>query len=117
MLKKPPCADPVWSPETDDALMNETFEILRRRNIIGVLSAGDELPDDPMGRVTRWRDAAPDRVIPALGFGLGENCGPKIGGRCVTPADVAQLHEQGKFVVFGEVGNQYEGITVFSRTR
>ncbi len=110
MLKKPGCADPVWSPETDDALMNATFEILRRRNIIGVLSAGDETPNNPMGRVTRWREAAPDRVIPALGFGLGQNCGPKIDGHCVTPDEVARLHEQGRFVVFGEVGNQYEGI-------
>ena len=110
MLKKPPCADPVWSPTTDDELMNQTFDVMRRRNIYGVVSAGDELPDDPMGRVTRWQREAPDRVIPALGFGLGESCGPKIEGRCVTPAQVAQLHEQGRFVVFGEVGNQYEGV-------
>jgi hypothetical protein len=110
MLKKPPCADPVWSPATDDGLMNATFDVMRRRNIVGVFSAGDELPDDPMGRVTRWREAVPERVIPALGFGLGENCGPKIDGRCVTPEQVGQLHAQGRFVVFGEVGNQYEGI-------
>ena len=110
VLQKPPCADPVWSPETDDALMNATFEVLKRRNIIGVLSAGDELPDDPMGRVTRWQAAAPDRVIPALGFSVGPNCGPKIDGRCVTPQDVSRLHEQGRFVVFGEVGNQYDGV-------
>jgi uncharacterized protein len=110
MLKKPPCPDPVWSPETDDALMNATFEVMKRRNMIGVLSAGDELPNDPMGRVTRWRAAEPARIIPAFGFGLGENCGPKINGKCVTPQQVAELHAEGRFVVFGEVGNQYEGI-------
>jgi len=98
MQKKPPCPDPVWSPMTDDGVMNDTLEILRRRNIIGVVSGAS----DTMDRVARWRAAAPDRVIPALGFALGRDS--------LSPDAVAHLHEQGQFVVFGEVGNQYQGV-------
>jgi hypothetical protein len=61
--KKPPCSDPVWSPATDAGVMNETIEVLKRRNIIGVVSGTTD-------RVQRWREQAPDRVIPGLGFQL-----------------------------------------------
>jgi predicted TIM-barrel fold metal-dependent hydrolase len=98
MQQKPPCADPVWSPTTDDAVMHETLDVMRRRNIIGVLSGSDG-----MDRVLRWRDAAPDRVIPALGFNWSAGS--------PTPAAIARLHEQGQFVVFGEVGIQYQGMS------
>jgi predicted TIM-barrel fold metal-dependent hydrolase len=97
MQKKPPCTDPVWSPTTDDGVMNATLEVLRRRNIIGVLSSAE----NTMDRVLKWRDAAPDRIIPALGFNLGASS--------PTPAMIARLHQQGQFVVFGEVGIQYQG--------
>ena len=96
LQKKPPCPDPVWSPTTDDALMNETLDVLKRRNIIGVVNGS---PD----RVQRWRDAAPDRVLPALGFQLG----PKS----PSPEEVMRLHKQGQVVVFGEVTNQYVGVS------
>jgi predicted TIM-barrel fold metal-dependent hydrolase len=96
LQKKPPCSDPVWSPATDNALMNETLDVLKRRNIIGVVGGS-------LDRIRQWRDAAPDRVIPALGFLLG----PKS----PSPAEVKRLHEQGQFLVFGEVGNQYVGIS------
>ena len=35
-FKNPPCDNPIWSPMTDDEVMNQTLEILERRNIIGV---------------------------------------------------------------------------------
>jgi predicted TIM-barrel fold metal-dependent hydrolase len=94
-LKKPACPDPVWSPLTDDALMNDTLEVLRRRNIVGVLSG-------PIERVQRWRSLEPDRVIPALQFQMGRDN--------ISPDQVRALHEEGRFVVFGEVTNQYVGI-------
>ena len=46
-FKKPACADPIWSPMTDDELMNQTLAIAERRNIIGVLSG-------PATRVAAW---------------------------------------------------------------
>jgi uncharacterized protein len=94
-LKKPACPDPVWSPATDAELMTKTLDVLRRRNIIGVTSGGIQ-------RVRQWHDAAPDRVIPALLFQLGPHA-PSVD-------EVRRLHEQGQFVVFGEVTNQYAGI-------
>ena len=36
--KNPPCRDPVWSLPTDQALMEQTIAVLKRRNVIGVLS-------------------------------------------------------------------------------
>jgi predicted TIM-barrel fold metal-dependent hydrolase len=95
LLKKPPCSDPVWSPMTDDALMNETLSVLRRRNIFGVVSGGVE-------RVQRWRAVEPERVIPALEFQLREGS--------LSPDEVGRLHEENKIAVLGEVTNQYIGI-------
>lgn len=95
VLKKPSCADPVWSPATDDALMNETLEILRRRNIVGVLSGTAD-------RVRRWRELAPDHVISGLGFQLGPKAPPV--------EEVRRLRDQGALAVLAEVTNQYVGI-------
>ena len=103
MLKNPTCPDPVWSPTTDDGVMNATFEVLRRRNIFGVFSGSDAAVEVGMARVLRWRAVAPDRVIPALGFRLGK-------GTASIEA-VTRMHDQGQFKVFGEVGIQYEGIS------
>lgn len=94
-LKKPPCPDPVWSSTTDDALMNDTLDVLRRRNIIGVVSG-------PIERVERWRNLEPDRVIPALQFQLRPGS--------PSPDDVAQMYTEGRIAVLGEVTNQYVGI-------
>lgn len=70
--------------------------MVRRRNIVGVLSGA-------LARVQRWRSLEPDRLIPALQFQLGPNA--------PSPEAVAQLHADGQIAVFGEVTNQYAGIT------
>src|SRR5690606_24806015 len=54
--KNPECADPIWSPETDEALMEATLEVMERRNVIGVTSG-------PSRDV--WQARAGDRIIPA----------------------------------------------------
>src|SRR5688500_13428026 len=46
-VTKPTCADPVWSPPTDEALLEETLEAMERLNIFGVLSGSPE-------RVAAW---------------------------------------------------------------
>jgi predicted TIM-barrel fold metal-dependent hydrolase len=102
LLKNPTCPDPVWSPATDDGVMTATFEVLRRRNIIGVVSGSDATVERAMARAQRWRAAAPDRVIPALGFNLGQGSAPI--------ETVTRMHDQGRFSVFGEVGIQYDGV-------
>lgn len=95
LLKDPPCADPVWSPATDEALMNETLDILKRRNIIGIVGGDVE-------RVQQWRDAAPDRVIPALGL--------RLGPASPSPDSIRLLKEQGRIAALAEVAIQYAGI-------
>jgi predicted TIM-barrel fold metal-dependent hydrolase len=102
LLKNPTCLDPVWSPTTDDGVMNTTLEILRRRNIIGVISGSEATVEGGMARARRWYAAAPDRLIPALGFNLGPGS--------ASIETVTRLHDQGQFSVLAEVGIQYQGI-------
>jgi predicted TIM-barrel fold metal-dependent hydrolase len=96
LLKKPACADPIWSPTTDDELMNQTLAIAERRNIIGVLSG-------PAARVTAWVRVNPRRFIRGLSFQLGDKDTP-------APAALRAMHARGDLHVLGEVGNQYAGI-------
>ena len=93
--KNPPCSDPVWSPGTDEELMQETIAALGRRNVIGVLSG-------TAGRVQKWKKAAPDRFISGLQFQFGRDD--------VSPDSLRRLHEEGRLAVFAEVTNQYVGI-------
>lgn len=95
-FKKPPCANPIWSPTTDDAVMQRTIAIVERRNIIGVLSG-------PADRVAAWVKTSSRRFIPALSLQLGNTDTP-------SPADVRALHANGALRVLGEVTNQYLGI-------
>lgn len=93
--KAPPCDDPIWSPETDDALRDRTIAVMERRNVYGVLSGS---PD----RVAAWRAAAPGRFWPGLGFSLARNPLP--------PDTLRRMHEDGRLAVLAEVTNQYAGI-------
>ncbi len=95
MQKEPPCADPVWSPTTDEAVMAETLAIMARRNIIGVLSG-------PPARMAAWRAAASERFIPGLLFQLGDTA--------PSPDALRGMHERGDLAVLGEITNQYLGI-------
>lgn len=95
-FKTPECTDPVWSPPTDDEVMNQTLAIAERRNIFGVLS----------GRATRvaaWVKADPRRFIRGLIFQLGHEDTP-------SPAALRAMHAKGELQVLGEVTNQYAGI-------
>jgi uncharacterized protein len=95
-FKKPPCADPVWSPMTDAEVMNRTVAIADRRNIVGVLSG-------PAANVDTWIKTRPERFIPALSFQLGTPSTP-------TVENLRKRHAEGKLKVLGEITNQYAGI-------
>lgn len=95
MLKQPSCDDPVWSPTTNEALMQQTIEALDRRNVYGVLSGTPS-------RVATWMQAAPGRFLAGHGFRLGPNA--------ASPEVLRQLHTEGKLDVLAEVSNQYAGI-------
>jgi predicted TIM-barrel fold metal-dependent hydrolase len=95
MVKEPPCKDPVWSPKTDEELMTQTIEVMKRRNIFGVLSG---TPD----RVAAWMKAAPSRFYPGLQLQLGRDT--------VSPGSLRALHAERRLAVLAEITNQYAGI-------
>ncbi len=95
VAKAPPCSHPIWSPLTDQGVMDQTIAVLERRNIIGVLSGSPE-------RVRRWFGAAPRRFIPSVEFQLGPDA--------PSPDSLRRLFKNGPFAVLGEVSNQYVGI-------
>jgi hypothetical protein len=94
--RKPACADPIWSPTTDEELMRQTLAIAERHNIFGVLSG-------PAERVAAWVEASPRRFIRGLSFQLGTQDTP-------SPAALRAMHATGALQVLGEVTNQYAGI-------
>ena len=99
MQKEPECANPVWSPETDEELMNQTIEVMERLNITGVLSGNE--PD----RISDWMAEAPDLFIPGFVLEFDES-------DTVFPVEsLRSLHSKGRLAVLGEVVNQYAGIT------
>jgi predicted TIM-barrel fold metal-dependent hydrolase len=93
-LKRPPCADPVWSPVTDDELRSRTLAVMERLNVIGVLSG-------PAERVEAWRRTRPDRFIPALEFALEPE---------YTVERLRELRRAGRLDLLGEITTQYLGI-------
>lgn len=93
-LRQPTCADPVWSPTSDEALLADTVAAVERLNIYGVLSG-------PPERVAAWRQAAPGRFLPGLDFDIGAG---------YSPERLRTLHAGGNLAVLAEVTTQYEGI-------
>ncbi len=94
-LKNPPCRDPIWGPETDEAVLEQTLAVLNRRNIVGLTSGPEPL-------LERWTKASPERIRPALGFTLGS---------VTAPAQVRQWFKEKRYVAFAEVAIQYNGIS------
>ncbi len=90
------CPNPVISPMTDEALMRETIDVVKRLNIFGVLSG-------PAKFVATWRKAAPGRFIAGLEFQLGDKNVP-------TVEALREMHGKGDLEIFGEITNQYAGI-------
>jgi predicted TIM-barrel fold metal-dependent hydrolase len=83
----------AWSPLTDDEVREKTLAVLKRHNIYGVTSGS---------LVPRWVEIAPERIIPALGFGGGPDA--------PTVDQVRTRLKEGRFGVFGEVAAQYGGL-------
>jgi uncharacterized protein len=90
------CADPFLAPATDDDLMRASIAMLRKYNVRHAVTSGD-LPD-----VTRWRAAAPDRIIPAIAFADDVNK--------FSAGEFRSLFRAGSFSVFAEVSNEYLGV-------
>jgi hypothetical protein len=80
---------------TDVEVMQQTIEVLRRRNITA-LSSGPQLD--------RWMEVEPDRILPALGFDFGRKPVP-------TPEQVRRSLREKRHRAFAEVGIQYQGVS------
>lgn len=93
--KEPGCDNPMRAAESDQALMEQTLSVLRRRNILAIVGG-------PADVVRRWSEAAPDHVIASRSFNLGRDAK-------TSPQDLAADHAAGEFQVLGEVTNQYSG--------
>ncbi len=87
------CDAPVMSAATDEELMARTLEIMERENVIGIASG-------PLAFVERWRQAAPDRIVPGVLTSFVD-----------TPLDTLRAYvSSGRVSVLGEVMSQYGGI-------
>ncbi|HYI02993.1 amidohydrolase family protein [Hyalangium sp.] len=95
-LTSPECSDPVWSPKTDDELMQRNLDVLRRHNITALTSGGRS------EMLERWQAAEPTRVIPTLHFSLVEQP-PSV-------ETLRQWFKEGRYKALAEVTNQYGGI-------
>lgn len=95
LLKAPPCDNPIWSPETDTALRDQTLAALERLNVIGVLGGDRE-------RVAEWKALAPERVIAGHNFILTPGA--------PSAEDMAAYYDAGGYEVLAEVANQYVGV-------
>ena len=89
------CPSPMKAAATDNAVMRESLALLERYNIWAVTSG-------ELDRVTAWKAAAPQRIIPAISFATSRP-GPH------NATEFRRLFTDGKFAVFAEIGAQYQG--------
>ncbi|MFM5931509.1 MAG: amidohydrolase family protein [Novosphingobium sp.] len=96
-FKKPGCKDPIWSPKTDEEVMQRTLAMMEKHNVFGVVAGPSRL-------VAQWRKASPSRVIPSL-----------VPGLPLKPDLAKELQDakaSGALAVIGELGFQYDGVSV-----
>lgn len=89
------CPNPEIAPASDEELLKQSLATMRKLNIRRAVT-GDALPN-----VGRWKDAAPDVIIPALNFAPRQP---------ITVEEFRRLHSKGAFSVFAEVMTQYRGV-------
>jgi hypothetical protein len=91
-LQSPACEDPVWSAESDEAVMRETVAAMERANVVGVLG-GMGFVRSPV--IDDWLAAAPER------FMAGSRCVPTLPD--CTVDYLRELHAAGKLDVLAEL--------------
>jgi uncharacterized protein len=89
------CRAPLRAPRTDEELRQITLQLLERYNIRAVTTG-------PLEEVSKWRAAAPGRIIPAVPFDDYERREPDAWRR---------LFDEGKFAAFAEISAQYSGLS------
>jgi predicted TIM-barrel fold metal-dependent hydrolase len=87
------CEAPLWSPTTDEEVMNRSLEIMEKYNIFGVASG-------PIEFVSKWKLASQKRIIPAIQV---NDKGPDI-------QTIKAYIENGDIEIIGEIVTQLKGI-------
>jgi predicted TIM-barrel fold metal-dependent hydrolase len=87
---------PMLYPAAKGEYLKDVVAEMKRLNVTAVVFG------DPKS-VQKWRDAAPDRVIPGTSFGEG--------GKHVSLDELRKDFTKDGFKVMGEIGLQYEGIS------
>ena len=93
--KNPPCDDPVWSPMSDEELLQRSLADMQAHNVYGVLGGSQD-------RLDAWIVAAPERFIRGHDFSITPDT--------PSPDELAALHEDGRLEVLAEITTQYQGI-------
>ena len=96
------CRTRVSPSATDEQLRQQTINLLEHYNIRAVTFG-------PLDIVSKWRAAAPNRIIPAVNFEQGHDA--QGGPLYRDPAELRRLFAEGKFAVFAEVSPQYHGLS------
>src|SRR5215208_803350 len=89
------CGAPLRAPKTDKELRRVMLDMLKRYNVRAVATGRLE-------EVTKWRAAAPNRIIPAIPFDDYEKRKPEA---------LRSLFTAGRFAVFAEISSQYNGLS------
>jgi predicted TIM-barrel fold metal-dependent hydrolase len=92
------CDNPFRASATDEALMRDSIAMLRRYNVRHAVASG-ELPE-----VSKWQNAAPDLIVPAIAFADDDAAGP------LTVDEYKRLYDRKAFVVFAEIATEYMGV-------
>ena len=90
------CPNPLYPVATDEELLREILAVMDRYNVVLAAASG------PLGHVRRYRQAAPNRILPGLNTSIAE-----LG----APDSLRQLIRGGDIAVLGEIVPQAEGIS------
>src|SRR5229473_6034237 len=90
------CPNPLFPPATDEELLRETLATMDRYNVVLAATSG------PLEYVRRYRQAAPQRILPGLSSAVGA-----LG----SPDSLRELIRKGEIAVLGEIGPAIEGIS------
>lgn len=89
------CERPLLAAASDDELRQRSIGELRRHNVRRAVTEG------AVADVARWREEAPDLIIPGVAFGKRED---------LPIEEMRRLHAAGQLAVLGEVYAQYRGL-------
>jgi predicted TIM-barrel fold metal-dependent hydrolase len=90
------CPNPLVAPASDEELLREVLATMDRYNVVLAATSG------PLEHVRRYRQAAPNRILPGLNAPVS-NLG--------APNSLRELIRKGDVSILGEIAPQVEGIS------